>query len=178
MPGGSSADADDSTGADERCGGVPCSGTVTSCTTGPQFARTTAIDSIGHTVGAGDVTTVSITTEARERAFSSGLYSAWSPWGTPSAAATATGAGGCPTGFVLQPCPGDPTQLAAVYPAGYPEPFRDINGNGSWDPGESFTDLNGDLTWTADLGGQPTGECYPPGHICLQPGEVCLPMGS
>ena len=41
--------------------------------------------------------------------------------------------------------------------AGYPEPFTDSNGNG--DDGESSTDLNVDGTWTAALGGYPTGLC-------------------
>ena len=63
------------------------------------------------------------------------------------------------------------------------EPYRDANG--SYDAGESFTDTNSDGTWTADLGGVPTGLCFPltlgnppAPHPCLQPGDVCLGRGS
>lgn len=67
---------------------------------------------------------------------------------------------------------------AAVYPPGHPEPYTDTNGNGSWDRGEPLNDINSDSIWTADLGGVPTGQCFPSGHVCLQPSEVCLAMGS
>ena len=91
---------------------------------------------------------------------------------------------GCPirsaptTTPVGTPCPGDPTRIAAVYPAGTSETYADTNANGVWDAGESFLDIDGDGTWTADLGGHPTGGCWPPGHPCLQPGEQCLGTGS
>ena len=153
-------------------------GVITAYTTGPIYVRTAAITSVSQTLGAGDVATVSVTTWARARALVGGFYSAWSPLGAASAAATATDPTGCPTGGILQPCPGDPTQKAAVWPAGFSEPYTDYDGNGSWDPGEPFIDHDRDLTWTADLGGVLTGQCFPPGHICLQPGEVCLAMGS
>ncbi|MDE2988880.1 MAG: hypothetical protein OXT70_12635, partial [Chloroflexota bacterium] len=66
----------------------------------------------------------------------------------------------------LSNCP-DPTDTPAYYPAGHAEPYVDANGNSSYDSGETFTDINRDGTWTADLGGHPTGVCYPPGHTCL-----------
>ena len=157
---------------------VDASGTITTYSAGPQSGRSASISSVSQTLGVGDVTTVSVTTEARARAFVNGRYSAWSAFGAASAAATATDSTGCPTPVVHQPCTGSPSLLAAVYPAGHPEPYTDANRNGVWDPGEVFIDLDGDLTWTADVGGVPTGDCWPPGHVCLQPDEVCLPMGS
>jgi len=35
---------------------------------------------------------------------------------------------------------------------GEPEPFSDVNGNGSYDAGESFDDINGNGQWDADMG--------------------------
>ena len=35
---------------------------------------------------------------------------------------------------------------------GNPEPFDDIDGNGTRDEGESYTDINGNGTWDADMG--------------------------
>ena len=35
---------------------------------------------------------------------------------------------------------------------GRPEPFQDENDNGRRDPGETFTDVNGDGTWNPDMG--------------------------
>lgn len=43
-----------------------------------------------------------------------------------------------------------------VYPSfdqvGQPEPFADINGNGTWDADESYNDVNGNGAWDADMG--------------------------
>jgi Flp pilus assembly protein TadG len=43
-----------------------------------------------------------------------------------------------------------------VYPnfnsVGQPEPFADVNGNGTRDDGESFNDVNGNGTWDQDMG--------------------------
>ncbi len=43
-----------------------------------------------------------------------------------------------------------------VYPTfdsiGQPEPFTDANRNGQRDPGEAFSDVNGNGTWDADMG--------------------------
>ncbi len=35
---------------------------------------------------------------------------------------------------------------------GEPEPFSDENGNGSYDPGECYTDINRNARWDADMG--------------------------
>ena len=35
---------------------------------------------------------------------------------------------------------------------GKPEPFQDDNLNGTWDPGESYTDVNGNNQWDEDQG--------------------------
>lgn len=35
---------------------------------------------------------------------------------------------------------------------GEPEPFADDNGNGTWDAGEDYEDLNDDGRWNADMG--------------------------
>lgn len=35
---------------------------------------------------------------------------------------------------------------------GVPEPFTDLDGNGSYTPGEPFTDVNGSGQWEADMG--------------------------
>ncbi|MEQ8411903.1 MAG: pilus assembly protein [Erythrobacter sp.] len=35
---------------------------------------------------------------------------------------------------------------------GNPEPFNDIDGSGTWDPGESYTDFNGNGQWDEDMG--------------------------
>lgn len=35
---------------------------------------------------------------------------------------------------------------------GNPEPFNDIDGNGSFDPGEPYTDTNGNGGWDVDMG--------------------------
>lgn len=111
-------------------------------------------------------------------------FGAWSAWSASSASAT------CPrpapvTPPTLPPCPNDPTELAAAYPPGHYEAYHDTNGNGVYDLGEVFTDINRDGTWTADLGGQPTSLCFPPGHQCLPPPDgtgaadvLCLPRGS
>jgi hypothetical protein len=43
-----------------------------------------------------------------------------------------------------------------VYPSfnsvGQPEPYADVNGNGTWDAGESFNDVNGNGVWDPDMG--------------------------
>ncbi|MYI28051.1 MAG: hypothetical protein F4064_08150 [Acidimicrobiales bacterium] len=94
---------------------------------------------------------------------------------------------GCPipgpptTPVNTNPCSHDPSLQAATYPAGHAEPYTDSDGNGSYDSGEPYTDINGDGAWTGDLGGYPTGFCFPvttPPHPCLQPGALCLGTGS
>ncbi|KPP96670.1 MAG: TadE/TadG family type IV pilus assembly protein [Erythrobacter sp.] len=35
---------------------------------------------------------------------------------------------------------------------GNPEPFNDIDGSGTWDPGESYQDINGNGQWDDDMG--------------------------
>lgn len=35
---------------------------------------------------------------------------------------------------------------------GNPEPFNDLDGSGSFDPGESYTDINGNAQWDDDMG--------------------------
>jgi Flp pilus assembly pilin Flp len=41
---------------------------------------------------------------------------------------------------------------------GQPEPFADLEPlNGTWDPGETFSDLNGDGRWNADMGAPDLG---------------------
>lgn len=43
-----------------------------------------------------------------------------------------------------------------VYPSfdsvGQPEPFADVNGNGTWDAGEDYNDVNGNGVWDPDMG--------------------------
>lgn len=39
-----------------------------------------------------------------------------------------------------------------------PEPFTDLNGNGTWDSGEPFTDLNGDGAWNGGTGTSSAGD--------------------
>jgi Flp pilus assembly protein TadG len=43
-----------------------------------------------------------------------------------------------------------------VYPSfaqvGQPEPFADVNGNGTWDTDEDFNDVNGNGSWDPDMG--------------------------
>lgn len=56
-----------------------------------------------------------------------------------------------------------------VYPSfddiGKPEPFTDDNpANGQYDPGESFTDINGNATWDPDMGAAGLGG---PGDVVL-----------
>ena len=81
-----------------------------------------------------------------------------------------------PTPPIGPPCSYDPSKIAAVYPAGHAEAYNDANSNCVYDAGESFIDINRDGTWTADLGGHPTGGCFPPGHMCLS--ELCPGTGS
>jgi Flp pilus assembly protein TadG len=40
---------------------------------------------------------------------------------------------------------------------GQPEPFNDANHNGIHDPGETYTDVNGNGKWDADMGSASTG---------------------
>lgn len=46
--------------------------------------------------------------------------------------------------------------LTLIYPnfasIGQPEPFVDANANTVYDPGETFTDVNGNAQWDADMG--------------------------
>ncbi len=48
-----------------------------------------------------------------------------------------------------------------VYPSfdsiGQPEPFTDVNGNGTHDAGEPFTDVNGNGSWDTDMGASGAG---------------------
>jgi hypothetical protein len=55
-----------------------------------------------------------------------------------------------------------------VYPSfdsiGRPEPFTDVNGNGTHDAGEPFTDVNGNGSWDTDMGASGPGG---PGAVVL-----------
>lgn len=46
----------------------------------------------------------------------------------------------------------DVRTYAAFDNIGEPEPFADDNGNGTWDAGEDYQDLNDDGVWNADMG--------------------------
>ena len=63
-----------------------------------------------------------------------------------------------------------------VYPSfgdiGQPEPYTDVNGNGSYDAGEPFTDINGNGQWDADMGAAGLGG---PGEIVLYKLDYDLP---
>lgn len=41
---------------------------------------------------------------------------------------------------------------------GQPEPYIDSNGNGVYNIGETFTDVNGNLTWDSDMGASGAGD--------------------
>ena len=163
---------------------VETGGVDTLYTTGPHTATSATITTVTHSLAGGDQVRIHVATQARARALiSASSYTAWSAWGPLSPqAGPANASGSCPapsvTPIVTLPCSHDPSLQAAVYPAGHPEPYTDTNGNGSWDTGERYTDLNDDGTWTADLGGELTGLCYPPGHICVQPDQLCIAKGS
>ena len=130
------------------------SGTTTTYTTGPHTARTATISSTSRTIGENDITSVSITTEARARTLAGGRYSLWSAWGTASAAATATDSAGCPTGSNLQSCT-DPTHIPAYYPPAH------VNAG-------QFTGVC-----------YPPGhQCLPPPHGTGAADVLCLPRGS
>ena len=160
---------------------TPTSGTSVTHTTGPHTTLSATITNLSHSLAAGDMVRIYVSTQARARTHISGsTYTAWSAWGTASAqAGPVQTSPGCPVPPPPPiPCSSNPALIAAVYPPGYAEPYTDYDYNGSWDSGEPFIDHNNDGTWTADIGGVLTGQCFPPGSICLQPGEVCLAMGS
>ena len=160
---------------------TPTSGTSVTHTTGPHTTLSATITNLSHSLAAGDMVSIYVSTQARARTHISGsTYTPWSAWGTASAqAGPVQTSPGCPVPPPPPiPCSSNPALIAAVYPPGYAEPYTDTNGNGSWDSGEPFLDHNNDGIWTADIGGVLTGQCFPPGSICLQPGEVCLAMGS
>lgn len=52
--------------------------------------------------------------------------------------------------------PATATIAIHVYPSfaqvGQPEPFADVNGNGTWDDGEAYNDVNGNGSWDSDMG--------------------------
>lgn len=53
---------------------------------------------------------------------------------------------------------------------GKPEPLTlDVNGNGQYDPGDSFLDINGDGEWSEDQG--KTGDLGGPGDVVLYRAE-------
>ena len=65
----------------------------------------------------------------------------------------------------------DPNELTittSVYPCfdsiGQPEPYVDANTNGSYDAGETFTDVNGNTVWDADMAASGLGG---PGSVVL-----------
>ena len=54
---------------------------------------------------------------------------------------------------------------------GKPEPLTlDVNGNGQYDPGDSFLDINGDGEWSEDQG--KSGDLGGPGDVVLYRAEV------
>ena len=176
-------------------------------TTGPHTGATVAATTdTSHGIATFDKISVQVQTRTRQRTYNAitRLYSPWSAWGPWSAHAEAAhdldhdgdelGNGieddivGCPipsTPPINNPQSADPSHIPATYPPGHPEPYTDANGNGSHDAGESFTDINNDGSWTADLDGHPTGHCYPSGSPCLPVAQggsgvadvVCLPRG-
>lgn len=46
----------------------------------------------------------------------------------------------------------DPKIYKSYDAIGKPEPFQDDNTNGTWDPGENYTDVNGNNQWDEDQG--------------------------
>lgn len=56
---------------------------------------------------------------------------------------------------------------------GQPEPFTDVNGNGTYDEGEPFTDVNNNDQWDADQGEEGVGG---PGDIVLYKIVVDWPL--
>lgn len=64
--------------------------------------------------------------------------------------------------------PNDMTITTSVYPCfdsiGQPEPYVDANTNGSYDGGETFTDVNGNTVWDADMAATGLGG---PGSVVL-----------
>jgi len=58
--------------------------------------------------------------------------------------------------------------ITKIYPSfediGKPEPFTDLNANGSWDDGEPYSDINGNGQWDSDMGQAGLGG---PGEVVL-----------